>query len=143
MFAEVKVDEDLGTIIVSRVVCAVAAGKILNPKTAGNQVEGAVVWGISKALEEETMMDDVLGRYMNHSLAEYHVAVNKDINDIEVIFVEEQDDVINPLGIKGVGEIGIVAVAGAIANAVYHATGVRVRSLPITMDKVLQLNETH
>jgi xanthine dehydrogenase YagR molybdenum-binding subunit len=143
VFAEVKVDEDLGTIIVSRVVCAVAAGKILNPKTAGNQVEGAVVWGISKALEEETMMDDVLGRYMNHSLAEYHVAVNKDINDIEVIFVEEQDDVINPLGIKGVGEIGIVAVAGAIANAVYHATGVRVRSLPITMDKVLQLNETH
>jgi xanthine dehydrogenase YagR molybdenum-binding subunit len=141
VFAEVKVDEDLGTVVVSRVVCAVAAGRILNPKTAGNQIEGAVVWGISKALEEESMLDNKLGRFMNHNLSEYHVAVNKDINDIEVIFVEEKDDLINPLGVKGVGEIGIIAVAPAIANAVYHATGVRVRDLPITMDKVLELTE--
>jgi len=139
VFVEVKVDVDLGTVIVSRVVCAVAAGKILNPKTAGSQILGSVVWGISKALEEETVMDNNYGRFMNHSLAEYHVAVNKDINDIDIIFVEEHDDLVNPLGIKGVGEIGIIAVAPAIANAVFHATGVRVRDLPITMDKVLQI----
>ncbi len=141
VFAEVKVDEELGTVIVSRVVCAVAAGKIINPKTAGSQIKGAVVWGISKALEEESMMDKNLGRFMNHDLSEYHIPVNKDINDIEVIFVEEHDDKVNPLGVKGVGEIGIVAVAGAIANAVFHATGHRVRNLPITMDKVLGLSE--
>lgn len=139
VFAEVKVDEDLGTVIVTRVVCAVAAGKILNPKTATSQIVGAVVWGISKAIEEESVMDNNFGRFMNHNLGEYHVAVNKDINDIDVIFVEEKDDLVNPLGIKGVGEIGIIAVAPAIANAVFHATGVRVRDLPITMDKVLQI----
>ena len=139
VFAEVKVDEDLGIVRVTRVVCAVAAGKILNPKTASSQIMGAVVWGISKALEEETKMDHQYGRFMNHNLSEYHVPVNKDINEIEVIFVEEKDDVVNPLGVKGVGEIGIIGVAGAIANAVFHATGVRVRNLPITMDKVLQI----
>ena len=139
VFAEVKVDEDLGTVIVTRVVCAVAAGKILNPKTATSQIVGAVVWGISKAIEEESVMDNNFGRFMNHNLGEYHVAVNKDINDIDVIFVEEKDDLVNPLGIKGVGEIGIIAVAPAIANAVFHATGVRARDLPITMDKVLQI----
>jgi xanthine dehydrogenase YagR molybdenum-binding subunit len=139
VFAEVKVDEDLGTVIVTRIVCAVAAGRILNPKTAKSQIMGAVVWGISKALEEETVMDNNFGRFMNHSLAEYHVAVNKDINEIDVIFVEEKDYIINPLGVKGVGEIGIIAVAPAIANAVFHATGVRVRDLPITMDKVLEI----
>jgi xanthine dehydrogenase YagR molybdenum-binding subunit len=141
VFAEVKVDIDLGTVIVSRVVCAVAAGKILNPKTAGSQILGSVVWGISKALEEESVADNNFGRFMNSNLAEYHVAVNKDINEIDVIFVEEKDDLVNPLGIKGVGEIGIIAVAPAIANAVFHATGVRVRDLPITMDKVLQIAE--
>ena len=86
-------------------------------------------------------MDHQYGRFMNHNLSEYHVPVNKDINDIEVIFVEEKDDIVNPLGVKGVGEIGIIGVAGAIANAVFHATGVRVRNLPITMDKVLQIAE--
>ncbi|RYE02600.1 MAG: xanthine dehydrogenase family protein molybdopterin-binding subunit, partial [Sphingobacteriaceae bacterium] len=98
VFVEVKVDEDLGTVIVSRVVSAIAGGKILNPKTARSQILGAVVWGISMALEEESVIDNNFGRFMNHNLAEYHVAVNKDINDIEVIFVEEKDDVINPLG---------------------------------------------
>lgn len=141
VFAEVKVDEDLGIVRVTRVVCAVAAGKILNPKTARSQILGGVVWGISKALEEETKMDHQFGRFMNHNLSEYHVPVNKDINDIEVIFVKEKDDIVNPLGVKGVGEIGIIGVAGAIANAVFHATGVRVRNLPITMDKVLQIAE--
>ena len=141
VFAEVKVDEDLGIVKVTRVVCAVAAGKILNPKTARSQILGAVVWGISKALEEESKMDHQYGRFINHNLSEYHVPVNKDINDIEVIFVEEKDNLVNPLGVKGVGEIGIIGVAGAIANAVFHATGVRVRNLPITMDKVLQIDE--
>ena len=141
VFVEVKVDEDLGTVIVSRVVSAIAGGKVLNPKTARSQILGAVVWGISMALEEESVIDNNFGRFMNHNLAEYHVAVNKDINDIEVIFVEEKDDVINPLGIKGLGEIGIVGVAGAVANAVFHATGKRVRQLPITLDKVLGLEK--
>ena len=89
------------------------------------------------ALEEETFIDHKLGRYMNHDLAEYHVPVNADVGDIDVIFVEEHDEVVNPLGAKGVGEIGIVGVAAAIANAVYHATGKRVRDLPITLDKLL------
>ena len=89
------------------------------------------------ALEEESVMDQKFGRYMNHNLAEYHVPVNADVRDIEVIFVEEHDSIVNPLGIKGLGEIGIVGTGAAIANAIFHATGVRVRDLPITLDKVL------
>ena len=137
VFAEVKVDEDLGTIHVTRVVSAIAAGRILNPKTARSQVLGSVVWGIGMALHEESVIDQNFGRFMNHSLGEYHVPVNADIHDIEVIFVEEHDEIVNPLGVKGVGEIGIVGVAAAIANAVFHATGKRVRDLPITLDKLL------
>jgi xanthine dehydrogenase YagR molybdenum-binding subunit len=108
----------------------------LNPKTAGNQIMGAMVWGIGMALHEETLIDHKLGRIMNANIAEYHVPVNADVQDIKVIFVEEPDNLVNPLGIKGVGEIGIVGVAAAIANAVYHATGKRVRDLPITLDKL-------
>ncbi|MCQ4313733.1 xanthine dehydrogenase family protein molybdopterin-binding subunit [Pseudomonas stutzeri] len=137
VFVEVRVDESLGTVKVSRVVSAVAAGRIVNPKTAGNQIVGGVVWGIGMALHEETMIDHTLGRYMNHNLAEYHVPVNADIGEIDVIFVEEKDEIVNALGSKGVGEIGIVGVAAAVANAIYHATGKRVRDLPITMDKLL------
>jgi xanthine dehydrogenase YagR molybdenum-binding subunit len=137
VFAEVKVDEQLGVVRVTRVVDAVAAGRILNPKTAASQIMGGVVGGIGMALHEETLMDHRLGRVMNADIAEYHVPVNADIQDIKVIFVDEPDAVINPLGVKGVGEIGIVGVAAAIANAVYHATGRRVRDLPITLDKVL------
>jgi xanthine dehydrogenase YagR molybdenum-binding subunit len=137
IFAEVRVDEDLGTVQVTRVVSAVAAGRIINPKTARSQIMGAVVWGLGMALEEETLTDHALGRYMNHDLAEYHVPVNADVHDIDVIFVEEHDEMVNPLGAKGVGEIGIVGVPAAIANAIHHATGVRIRDLPITLDKVL------
>jgi xanthine dehydrogenase YagR molybdenum-binding subunit len=137
VFVEVKVDESLGTVKVRRVVSAVAAGRIVNPKTAGNQIAGGVVWGIGQALHEETMIDHTLGRYMNHNLAEYHVPVNADIGEVDVIFVEENDEIVNALGSKGVGEIGIVGVAAAVANAIYHATGKRVRDLPITMDKLL------
>jgi xanthine dehydrogenase YagR molybdenum-binding subunit len=135
-FAEVKVDEQLDVIRVTRVVSAVAAGRILNPKTASNQITGGIVWGIGMALHEETLVDHTFGRIMNVNIAEYHVPVNADVHDIKVIFVDEPDDIVNPLGIKGLGEIGIVGVAAAIANAVYHATGKRVRDLPITLDKL-------
>ena len=136
IFAEVKVDEQLGVIRVTRVVNAVAAGRIINTKTAANQVMGSVVWGIGMALHEETLVDHRFGRVMNANIAEYHVPVNADVQDIKIIFVDEPDNIINPMGIKGVGEIGIVGVAAAIANAVYHATGKRIRDLPITLDKL-------
>jgi xanthine dehydrogenase YagR molybdenum-binding subunit len=138
VFAEVKIDEQLGVIRVTRVVSAVAAGRILNPKVAGSQILGAVVGGIGMALHEETTTDHRFGRFMNHNFAEYHVPVNADVQAIDVMFVEEQDDEINPLGVKGVGEIGIVGTAAAIANAIYHATGKRVRDLPITIDKLMR-----
>ncbi len=138
VFAEVKIDEQLGVIRVTRVVSAVAAGRILNPKIAGSQIVGAVVGGIGMALHEETATDHRFGRFMTRNLADYHVPVNADIHAIDVIFVEEKDDEINPLGIKGVGEIGIVGTAAAIANAIHHATGKRVRDLPITIDKLLR-----
>ncbi|HKY05229.1 MAG TPA: xanthine dehydrogenase family protein molybdopterin-binding subunit, partial [Blastocatellia bacterium] len=137
VFAEVKVDKDLGTIHVTRIVTAVAAGRILNPTTARSQILGGVVWGIGMALHEESLFDQNFGRFVNHNLGEYHVPVNADIPDIEVIFVEEHDEIVNPLGVKGVGEIGIIGVAAAIANAVFHATGKRIRELPITLDKLV------
>ena len=136
-FVEVRIDEDLGIIRVTRVVSAIAGGKILNPKTARSQVLGAVVWGIGMGIMEDSAMDHHNGRFMNHNYAEYHVPVNADIHNIDVIFVEENDDIVNPLGIKGLGEIGIVGVAGAISNAVFHATGKRVRKLPIQIQDVL------
>jgi xanthine dehydrogenase YagR molybdenum-binding subunit len=138
VFAEVKIDEQLGVVRLIRVVSAVAAGRILNPTTARSQIMGGVVWGIGMALHEETLVDHRFGRFMNANIADYHVAANADVHDIEVIFVEEADDKVNPMGIKGVGEIGVVGVAAAIANAVYHATGTRIRDLPITLDKVLR-----
>ncbi len=137
VFAEVRIDEELGVIRVTRIVSAVAAGRILNPKTARSQIIGGVVWGVGMALHEEAMTDHNLGRIMNRSLAEYHVPVNADIHDIDVIFVDETDTKASPIGVKGLGEIGIVGTAAAIANAVHHATGKRIRSLPITIDKLL------
>jgi xanthine dehydrogenase YagR molybdenum-binding subunit len=138
VFAEVKIDEQLGVIRVTRVVSAVAAGRILNPKIAESQILGAVVGGIGMALHEETLTDNRFGRFMTHNLADYHVPVNADVQAIDVIFVDEEDHEINPLGVKGVGEIGIVGTAAAIANAVYHATGKCVRDLPITLDKLMR-----
>jgi xanthine dehydrogenase YagR molybdenum-binding subunit len=134
-FVEVRVDEQLGVVRVTRAVSAVAAGRILNTKTGGSQILGSVVWGIGMALHEETHVDHRIGRIMNANLAEYAMPVHADIHDIKVIFVDEPDDS-NPLGLKGLGEIGIVGVAAAVANAVYHATGKRVRNLPITLDKL-------
>lgn len=137
VFVEVKVDEDLGMVSVTRVVSAVAAGRILNPKTARSQIMGGVIWGISMALHEDSFMDHQYGRFINHDYAEYHIPVHGDTPEIEVIFVNEDDPIINPLGIKGVGEIGIIGVAAAVANAIHHATGKRIRDLPITPDKLL------
>jgi len=139
VFAEVRLDEEVGMLRVARVVSAVAAGRILNPKTARSQVLGAVIGGIGMALHEESVIDHRYGRFINHNFAEYHVPVNADVHDIEVIFIDEREPHLNPLGVKGIGEIGIVGTAAAIANAVYHATGVRVRDLPITIDKLLGL----
>lgn len=137
VFVEVRVDEELGVVRVARVVSAIAAGRVVNPKTARSQILGGVVWGIGMALQEETQTDHGLGRHMNHNLAEYHIPVHADIGEVEVIFVEEEDRVVNALGSKGVGEIGIVGVAAAVANAIWHATGKRIRDLPITPDKLL------
>mgnify|MGYP003582538116 CR=1 FL=1 len=137
VFVEVRIDEALGTLRVSRVVSAVAAGRVINPKTARSQILGGVVWGLGMALHEETQIDHRLGRYMNHNLAEYHIPVNADIGEIEVIFVDEPDEIVNELGSKGVGEIGVVGVAAAVANAVFHATGRRVRDFPLTVEKLM------
>lgn len=136
VFAEVKIDEELGQVRLTRIVSAIAAGRIINLKTARSQILGGVVMGIGSALEEESMLDHTVGRFMNHNFGEYHVPVNADIHDIDVIFVEE-DDKANPMGVKGLGEIGIVGTAAAIANAVFHATGKRIRDLPITIDKII------
>ncbi|WP_316846781.1 xanthine dehydrogenase family protein molybdopterin-binding subunit [Pedobacter psychrodurus] len=136
-FVEVEVDRELGTVTVTRVVTAVAAGKIINPKTAKSQIYGSMVWGISKALHEETIMDKNLGKYINANLGEYHIPVHADIKEMEVIFADEKDELINELGVKGVGEIGLVGMPAAISNAIFHATGKRINSLPIHFDELI------
>ncbi len=136
-FAEVRVDPDLGTVRVSRWVGAFGAGTILNAKTAESQMMGGIIMGIGMALMEKTVVDARTGRFITQDLAEYHVPVNPDVPDIDVMFVPENDPYVNELGAKGIGEIGITGVAAAIANAVYHATGKRIRELPLTLDKLL------
>jgi xanthine dehydrogenase YagR molybdenum-binding subunit len=136
-FVEVKVDPDVGTVRVTRAIEVTACGRILNPKASHSQEIGGVVWGIGMALQEATEIDHRYGRIMNPSLQHYHVPVNADVRGIETIFVEEDDTIVNPLGVKGMGELGMVGIPAAIANAVFHATGRRVRDLPITPDKLL------
>lgn len=131
VFAEVKVDPDLGQVRVSRLVGAFAAGRIINPKLADSQLKGGMIWGIGFALQEEAIHDPRTGRPVNADLAGYHVPVNADVPHVEAITVHEDDPYVNTLGVKGVGEIGITGTVGAIANAVWHATGVRVRRFPI------------
>jgi xanthine dehydrogenase YagR molybdenum-binding subunit len=136
-FVEVKVDPDLGTVRVTRAIEVTACGTIINPKTSHSQEIGGVVWGIGMALQEATEVDHRYGRIMNANLQHYHVPVNADVHEIETVFVEEDDTVVNPLGVKGMGELGMVGIPAAIANAVFHATGRRIRELPITPDKLL------
>jgi xanthine dehydrogenase YagR molybdenum-binding subunit len=137
VFAEVKVDPDFGQVRVTRLVGAFAAGTVINPRMVRSQYYGGMIWGISFALHEHAVTDKRTGRVMNANLGEYHVPVNADVVDIEAILVEERDVHVNALGIKGVGEIGITGTAGAIANAVWHATGIRVRSFPIKLDDLI------
>jgi xanthine dehydrogenase YagR molybdenum-binding subunit len=135
-FVEVRVDRDLGLVRVARVTSVVDAGRILNEKTARSQIIGGTVGGIGHALLEETIADRGTGRIANPTLGDYLVPVNADIPDIDVVFVGAPDP-LTPLGAKGVGEIGLVGIAAAVANAVYHATGRRIRSIPITLDRLL------
>jgi len=133
----VRVDDELGVIRVPRVVAVYDIGRPLNEKTARSQLQGGIVWGMSFALLEDAVMDARNGRIVNANLAEYHVPVNADVGTIDVAFVDFPDYAFNPLGIRGIGEIGITGVPAAICNAVYHATGRRLRDLPITLDKLL------
>src|SRR5262249_42008675 len=136
-FVEVEVDVDSGEIRVPRMVGVFAAGRIVNPLTARSQLIGGMTMGLSAALPQKSIMDTTARAYLNQDLANYHFASNADVRDLEVAFVEETDDELNPLGIKGLGEIGIVGVTAAVANAVWHATGVRHRAIPIRPDHVL------
>jgi xanthine dehydrogenase YagR molybdenum-binding subunit len=137
VFAEVKIDPDLGQIRTTRLVGAFAAGRIINPRLVRSQYFGGMIWGVSFALHEEAIADRRSGRIMNADLAEYHVPVNADIPPLEALLIPEDDPYVNPIGVKGVGEIGITGTVGAIANAVWHATGKRVRQFPIRLEHVL------
>src|SRR2546429_1823562 len=136
-FAEARVNRDTGEVRVPRLLGVFAAGRIMNAKLARSQFLGGMTMGLSMALHEESMLDPRFGDYVNHDFAEYHVATNADVGSIDVSWIDEDDPYVNPMGAKGIGEIGIVGTAAAIANAVYHATGIRVRNLPITLDKLL------
>jgi xanthine dehydrogenase YagR molybdenum-binding subunit len=137
-FAEVRVHMDTGEVRVPRLLGVFAAGRIMNVKTARSQFLGGMTMGLSMALHEESVLDPRFGDYVNHDFAEYHIATNADVGTIDVAWIDEDDPHVNPMGAKGIGEIGIVGTAAAIANAVYHATGIRVRDLPITLDKLLR-----
>jgi xanthine dehydrogenase YagR molybdenum-binding subunit len=136
-FVEVRVNAQTREIRVPRIVGAFAAGRLMNTRTARSQYMGAMIWGISSALHEATEIDERNARYVNDNLADYLVPVNADIQQLEVILVPEEDSFVNPAGVKGIGELGNVGTAAAVANAVYHATGVRVRQLPIRLEKLL------
>jgi xanthine dehydrogenase YagR molybdenum-binding subunit len=136
-FAEARVNMDTGEVRVPRLLGVFTAGHILNPRTARSQFVGAMTMGLSMALHEQSVLDPRFGDFANHDFAEYHIATNSDIGTIEAIWLDEDDLYVNPMGAKGIGEIGIVGTAAAIANAVYNAIGIRVRDLPISLDKLL------
>jgi xanthine dehydrogenase YagR molybdenum-binding subunit len=135
-FAHVRVHSDTGEVRVPRMLGVFSAGRIVNPLTARSQFVGGMTMGLSMALHEESVLDPRFGHVVNHDLASYHIATNADIADIDAVWLDEEDPYANPMGIRGIGEIGIVGAAAAIANAVHHATGVRVRDLPITPDRL-------
>ncbi len=136
-FVKVMVHASTGVVKVVRAVSAIDAGKIVNEITAESQIIGSVVGGISMSLMEEGVIDHRYGRWVNNNFADYHVAVNADVPHVEVLFVNKPDPILNPIGSKGMGEVGMVGFAAAVANAVYHATGKRIRELPITPDKLI------
>jgi xanthine dehydrogenase YagR molybdenum-binding subunit len=136
-FVKVLVHPVTGVIRIARVVCAADAGKIISPKQAAGQMIGGAVGGIGMALMEEGVVDHRYGRWVNKDLADYHVPVHADVPVIEAVFVDKPDPVLNPIGAKGMGEIALIGFAAAVANAVYHATGKRIRSLPLTLDKII------
>ena len=142
VFAEVSVDPELGTVKVRRIVAVYDVGKVLNEKTARSQFVGGIIWGISLALHENTLVDTRTGRVANGNLSEYHVPVHADIGEIDVSVLNIPDTVFNPAGVRGIGEIGITGTAAAISNAVFHATGIRIRDLPITLDKLHSLSKS-
>jgi xanthine dehydrogenase YagR molybdenum-binding subunit len=137
-FAELRVDADTGEVRVPRLLGVFAVGRVINAKTGRSQLIGGMTMGLSMALHEETILDPRFGHFANHDLAEYHIATNADTLAIEAHWIDEDDPHVNPMGAKGIGEIGMTGTAAAIANAVYHATGIRVRDLPITLDKLLR-----
>jgi xanthine dehydrogenase YagR molybdenum-binding subunit len=137
-FVAVEVDPDTAEIRVPRALGVFAAGRIVNPRTARSQFLGGMTMGLSTALLEQSVMDPTTGHYVNHDLAEYHIATCADIRDLEVDWIDEEDPHVNAMGSKGIGEIGIVGTAAAVANAVHNATGIRIRDLPITPDKLLR-----
>lgn len=137
VFVEVKINPFIGQLHVTRVVGAYDGGRIINPKTADSQIRGGIIMGIGMACTEETVTDHRLHRFVNNNLADYHVPVQADVPRMDIQFVDSEDKIVGPLGSKAVGELGINGVAGAICNAVYHATGKRIRSLPITPEKLL------
>ena len=137
VFAEVKVDPDLGMVRTTRLVGAFAAGRIINPRLAQSQYFGGMIWGLSFALHEDAVIDRRTGRILNANLSEYLIPTNADVPAMQAIMVEERDPHVNALGVKGVGEIGVTGTAGAIANAVWHATGVRPRKFPIRPEMLL------
>jgi xanthine dehydrogenase YagR molybdenum-binding subunit len=136
-FAEVHIDEELGEVTVARLLGCFAAGRILNAKTARSQFIGGMVWGVSMALYEEAKLDKRLGRWVNNNLSEYHVPTNLDIREVDAFWVDEVDHHINPIGAKGIGEIGITGASAAVVNAIYHATGKRFRKVPVTLDHLI------
>ncbi|GAP96868.1 xanthine dehydrogenase family protein molybdopterin-binding subunit [Leptolyngbya sp. NIES-2104] len=136
-FAEVWVNEATGMVKIPRFVAVTGGGRVLNPKAARSQIIGGVIWGIGMALTEESVIEPRYGNFITRSFADYHVPVNLDIGEIETVFVTEEDKIVNPMGVKGLGEIAICGVAGAVANAIFNATGKRIRNLPITPDKLL------
>jgi xanthine dehydrogenase YagR molybdenum-binding subunit len=141
-FAEVRVNVDTGEVRVPRLLGVFAAGRIVNPITARSQLIGGMTMGLGMALMEESILDPGFGDYVNHDLAGYHVPVCADIQEIEAAWIDEHDPHLNPMGAKGIGEIGIVGTAAAVANAVHHATGIRIRSLPIRLDKLVAAMES-